>query len=162
MLNRYIYTINNPYKYYDPDGRNALLLEKAVEMLIRWGLGAIVVEKAAEQVYKNSKEGMHNEEKSDDASVNGEKTTASGPKAENAPGQTAAGQATDKYGNKLGPSSKPMRNKVRHSREKEAEEAAQQEGERAVKHASPKKGEPHYHPADEQGKKIPGSTHHEY
>ncbi len=90
-------------------------------------------------------------------------TSGSGPKAKDAPGQTASGQATDKYGNKLGPSGKSQINKVEHSTQKAAKDAARQEGKQApVKHASPKKGDSHYHPTDKSGEKIPGSTHHEY
>jgi hypothetical protein len=89
--------------------------------------------------------------------------TATGPKAAEATGQTAGGQATDKYGNKLGPSKKPQVNQTDHSTEKAAKDAARQQGKRTLdKHPRPQKGDPHYHPTDKDGKKIPNSTHHNY
>jgi hypothetical protein len=95
----------------------------------------------------------------------GQKQTATGtntgPKAAEAPGVTAGGQATDKYGNKLGPSGKPQVNQVDHPNVKSAKDAARASGKGApIKHPSPKKGEPHFHPTDVKGDKIPCSTHH--
>jgi RHS repeat-associated protein len=79
-----------------------------------------------------------------------------------APGQTAAGHPTDSYGNKLGPSGKPQVNNVNHPSQKAAKDAARQEGDGApVKHPSPTKGGPHYHPT-RGGEKIPNSSHHNY
>ena len=78
-------------------------------------------------------------------------------------GKTHSGQNTDQHGNKLGPSGKPQIDKVRHSTKKAAKDAARQEGKGApVNHASPKKGESHYHATDKSGQKDKGSTHHEY
>jgi RHS repeat-associated protein len=89
--------------------------------------------------------------------------TATGPKAADATGQTAGGQATDKYGNKLGPSKKPQVNQTDHSTEKAAKDAARQQGNGTPdKHPRPQKGDPHYHPTDKDGKKIQNSTHHNY
>jgi RHS repeat-associated protein len=89
--------------------------------------------------------------------------TPSGPKAADAPGVTAGGQAIDKYGNKVGPSGRQQVNEVDHSTEKGAKDAARQEGKGAPeKHPSPTKGDPHYHPTDKQGEKVPNSTHHNY
>ena len=86
-----------------------------------------------------------------------------GPKAADAPGVTAGGQATDKYGNKLGPSGDPQVNQTHHSTEKGAKDAARQEGAGAPeKHVNPTKGGPHYQPTDKQGNKVPNSTHHNY
>lgn len=86
-----------------------------------------------------------------------------GNSPEGAPGRTAGGRATDKHGNVLGPSARPAYHNVDHSTKKEAKDAARQEGKGApVKHASPAKGKPHYHPTDEKGKQIRGSTHHNY
>jgi RHS repeat-associated protein len=80
-----------------------------------------------------------------------------------APGQTASGHPTDAYGNKLGPSGKPQVNTVNHSSRKAAKDAARKQGKGApVKHTNPKKGGDHYHPTDENGEKLPNSTHHEY
>jgi len=88
---------------------------------------------------------------------------SAGPKAADAAGVTAGGQATDRYGNKLGPSGDPQVNQPRHSTEKGAKDAARQEGDRApVKHPNPTRGEGHYQAADKQGNKIPNSTHHIY
>jgi hypothetical protein len=85
------------------------------------------------------------------------------PKAADAAGVTAGGQATNKYGDKLGPSGEVQVNQARHSTEKGAKDAARQEGAGAPeKHVNPTKGGPHYHPTDKQGKKIPSSTHHNY
>lgn len=77
--------------------------------------------------------------------------------------QTSSGQATDQHGNKLGPSGKPQINKVKHSTQKSAKDAARSEGKgKPVKHPSPQKGNQHYHPTDKSGNKKPTSTHHEY
>jgi hypothetical protein len=96
------------------------------------------------------------------AAAAGDKATE-GPKAAAAPGVTAGGQATDKYGNKIGPSGKPQVNEVDHSGKKGAKDAARNEGKGTPEqHASPKKGDPHYHPTDENGEKQPTSTHHNY
>ena len=87
----------------------------------------------------------------------------SGNSPEGAPGQTAGGRATDEHGNALGPSGKPQVNQVDHATRKAAKDAARQEGRGApVNHPSPAKGEPHYHPTGTDGKKLPGSTHHNY
>jgi hypothetical protein len=51
-----------------------------------------------------------------------------GPKAADAPGVTAGGQRTDKYGNKVGPSGKNQVNEVAHSGKKGAKDAARQGG----------------------------------
>ena len=77
--------------------------------------------------------------------------------------QTSAGQKTDRYGNVLGESGKPRVNTVHHPTQKEAKDAARNQGKgRPVKHKSPKLGKPHYHPTDRNGLKKPNSTHHEF
>jgi hypothetical protein len=77
--------------------------------------------------------------------------------------QTYSGHAADEHGNKLGPSGKPQVNKVQHSTQKSAKNAARNEGKGApIKHPNPKKGEDHYHSTDKNGDKNPNSTHHEY
>jgi RHS repeat-associated protein len=74
-------------------------------------------------------------------------------------GQTSSGQKINAYGEKLGPSGKPMRHTARHSTRKAAKDAARQEGETTpVEHG----GDGHFHPTDQDGNKIPNSTHHEY
>jgi RHS repeat-associated protein len=61
------------------------------------------------------------------------------------------------------PSGKGKINVKEHPTKKRAKDAARAEGKGPpVQHPSPKRGGPHFHPADEQGRKIPGSTHHEY
>jgi hypothetical protein len=81
----------------------------------------------------------------------------------NTGGQTAAGHPTDAYGNKLGASGKPQVNTVKHSTRKGAKDAARNEGKGApVNHTNPQKGGDHYPPTDENGEKLPNSTHHEY
>lgn len=87
---------------------------------------------------------------------------ASGPKAANAPGVTAGGQATDRHGNKIGPSGKPQVNKTKSNTRKGAEDKAKSEGSGATEHSNPTKGDPHFHPTDADGNKVPNSTHHEY
>ena len=88
---------------------------------------------------------------------------SAGPKATDAPGQTASGHPTDEYGNKLGPSGEPMVHGQKHSTRKGAKDAARQEGKSTpVNHPTPVEGDRHYHPTDQSGSKMPGSTHHEY
>ena len=77
--------------------------------------------------------------------------------------QTSAGRKTDRYGNVLGPSGKPQVNKVHHTNQKQAKDAARNEGKgKPVKHATPTRGRSHYHPTNTKGEKKPNSTHHEY
>lgn len=89
---------------------------------------------------------------------------ATGPvKAKDAPGVTAGGQATDRYGDKLGPSGDVQVNKTRSNTREGARNKALQEGSGAVNHHNPKEGQrPHLHPADPSGNKKPSSTNHEY
>jgi RHS repeat-associated protein len=87
---------------------------------------------------------------------------SSGPKAADAPGVSAGGQATDKQGNKLGPSRKPQVNETNSNTREGAGNRALNEGSGKVEHPNPKRGEPHFHPTDNKGKKKPGSTHHNY
>jgi len=85
-----------------------------------------------------------------------------GPKASDAPGITAGGQATDQHGRKLGPSGKPQINETNSNTREQAGNRALDEGAGKVEHANPKRGQPHFHPTDAQGNKKPGSTHHNY
>jgi hypothetical protein len=76
---------------------------------------------------------------------------------------TSSGQATDEHGNKLGPSRKPMVNETGPSNTREAaRNNALNNGSGAVEHRNPKQGDPHFHPADNQGNKKPSSTHYTY
>jgi RHS repeat-associated protein len=164
-FNRYAYGLNNPYKYIDPDGKlvgadDALVIYLAVGLL-----GAMIIQAAGKtlQASNSSEVNKHRETSETSSDSNTNTTSERDQRMENAPGQTANGQATDEYGNKLGPSGKPMVNRVKHSSPKEAKDPARNEGKGSPeKHQSPKIGDPHYHPADEQGEKIPGGTHHEY
>jgi malic enzyme len=88
---------------------------------------------------------------------------ASGPKAANAPGITAGGQATDEHGNKLGPSGEKQINSTSSNTREGANNKALNEGSSSVNHNNPKDGQgPHIHSGDAQGNKKPSSTHHEY
>ncbi|EMP00013.1 RHS repeat-associated core domain protein [Leptospira santarosai str. 200702252] len=80
-------------------------------------------------------------------------------------GKSSSGQNINAYGEKLGPSGKPMRHSQQHSTQKSAKDSAQKEGNKnkPIKHENPKNGEnSHYHPSGPSGEKIPNSTHHEY
>lgn len=94
---------------------------------------------------------------------NTKQTTSNPNNSQKRTGQTSSGNPTDQHGNKLGPSGKPQVNTVKHSTQKEAKDAARNEGKGApVKHTNPTKGDDHYHPVDKTGNKKPNSTHHEY
>jgi len=90
------------------------------------------------------------------------KSISQGPKAADAPGVTAGGQATDEHGNKLGPSGDKQIDKTRSNTREGANNRALNEGSRSVEHANPSEGKQHFHPADRNGEKKPSSTHHEY
>ena len=85
-----------------------------------------------------------------------------GPKAGDAPGVTAGGQATDAHGNKLGPSGETRVDRTRSNTREDARNRALGGGSGAVEHSNPSKGRPHWHPTDGKGNKRPSSTHHEY
>jgi RHS repeat-associated protein len=74
-------------------------------------------------------------------------------------GVTSAGQKINAHGEKLGPSGKPTRHSKQHSTRKAAKDAARKDGKTAPEEHG---GDQHFHPADENGNKIPNSTHHEY
>lgn len=78
-INRYVYTINNPYKYSDPDGKFLMVLAPlaipAFEALSVSVLG-LTTFKVIEQAYKNYKEGMYNEDtKSAESEAKGSRTS---------------------------------------------------------------------------------------
>jgi len=91
-----------------------------------------------------------------------QQTSSGGPKAKDAPGVSAGGQATDEHGNKLGPSGDTQVNRTRSNTREGANNRARDQGSRTVEHRNPKQGKPHFHPAGKNGKKKPSSTHHEY
>lgn len=77
-------------------------------------------------------------------------------------GQTSAGRPTDQHGRPLGPSGKPMIHQKNFPTMKAARDAARNAGNGApMKHPSPRRGEPHFHPTS-NGKKIPDGTHYNY
>ena len=192
-LNLYSYVRNNPLTRVDADGHCAEDLcigEGGAAVVAVAVIGTIALEAGA-QAYNNSPDGQRSlntftSAVSDSFSSNvtslkntvtgwfskgskdapapaaGDKTNT-GPKAATAPGVTAGGQATDQYGNKIGPSNKPQVDQVDHSSKKGAKDAARNEGKgEPEKHPSPTKGDPHYHPTDANGEKQPTSTHHNY
>jgi RHS repeat-associated protein len=85
-----------------------------------------------------------------------------GPKAEEASGVSAGGQATDQHGNKLGPSGEPMVHNNSSTTREAARNKTLNQGSRAVEHRNPRRGESHFHPADGEGKKKPSSAHYNY
>jgi RHS repeat-associated protein len=86
----------------------------------------------------------------------------SGPKAADATGVSASGQATDEHGNKLGGSGKPQQHSTESNTREGATNKALDEGSTAVNHSNPKEGKPHVHAGDADGNKKPNSTHHNY
>ncbi len=94
--------------------------------------------------------------------VAGGHLVAAAVKASDAPGTSASGQATDQYGNKLGPSGKPMVHETNSNTREGAKNKALSEGSGAVEHSNPTVGKPHFHPTDAEGNKKPTSTHHNY
>ena len=91
-------------------------------------------------------------------------SSAKGPvKAAEAPGVTAGGQATDRHGNKIGPSGSTQQNKTKSNTREGAKNKAKSEGSGTTEHKNPADGgDPHFHPTGADGEKIPNSTHHEY
>ncbi len=86
---------------------------------------------------------------------------STGPAAADSPGTSASGQATDKHGNKLGPSGKPMVHEAASNTREGARNKALSKGSGAEEHANPKRGRPHFHP-ERKGKKDPSSAHYTY
>ena len=94
--------------------------------------------------------------------ANNDTLQRSGPKAADAPGVTAGGQATDKYGNKLGPSGEAQVDKTKSTTREGARNKALGQGSGAVEHKRDQRMGPHFHPSDANGEKKPSSAHHEY
>jgi len=80
-----------------------------------------------------------------------------------------AGDAADMLGpncplqsSEVGPSGKPKRHNVDHPTRKRAKDAARNDGQGPpMHHPKPRVGDPHFHPTDAKGNKIPG-VHHNY
>jgi len=63
----------------------------------------------------------------------------------------------------IGPSGKPKGHGADHKSKKGAREAAQADGKGPpMHHPSPARGQPHYHPTDASGKKVKPNVHHNY
>ena len=184
-LNKYQYGYNNPLRYVDPNGHcieDACILEFAAasalfaytaspegQQVIRNGINALLSTPSLIRNTFSSSKSESGQPATDAQSGNktgpGSDANASektGPKAKDAPGVTAGGQATDEFGNKLGPSGKRQVDRTRSNTREAARNKALNEGSGAVEHRIPRQGAPHFHPTNNQGKKKPSSTHHEY
>jgi len=185
-LNLYDYVRNSPVTRVDADGHVAGVDDAAEATVAAVVIGAIALE-AGVQAYNRSPEGQRSlntftsgVSESFSSSVNSVKSTISGwfskksapppppgkattgPKAADAPGVSAGGQATDAHGNKVGPSGDVQVNKTKSTTREGARNKALGEGSGAVEHATPTVGAPHFHPTGADGEKKPSSTHHEY
>ena len=119
--------------------------------------GAVVATQGAGHLGEDAANAIH------DALNKPAESRPQGPvKAKDAPGVTSGGQATDKEGNKLGPSGRPQINETHSNTREGAGNRALNEGSGKVEHPNPKRGQPHFHPTDNKGKKKHGSTHHNY
>ncbi|HKV91801.1 MAG TPA: hypothetical protein VJW20_04555 [Candidatus Angelobacter sp.] len=84
-----------------------------------------------------------------------------GPKAEDAPGVTSNGQATDEHGNKKSGSGEIQIDKTKSTTREGARNKALSEGSGAVLHRTPRRGKRHFHGTRANGtKKV--KTHHEF
>jgi RHS repeat-associated protein len=181
----FVYSFNNPMKYIDPDGNDPTgVTEVAVaSAAVAVGVGiAITATYLATKNYLEHPNTINFPNQTNVTNIaialglgiyqtvsnwfsSGEKLQQSddGSTQAKAAGQTYDGRPIDKNGNVLGGSGEPRINVKKHSSEKKAKDAARNEGKsKPVKPTSPAKGNRHYHPTDETGKKISGSTHHEY
>jgi RHS repeat-associated protein len=84
-----------------------------------------------------------------------------GPKAEEAHGVTAGGQATNEHGQKLAPSGRPQVNNVSKTTREAAKNAANK-GSGVIHDPNPTRGGPHFHTKRGTGKKKQDSTHYNY
>jgi RHS repeat-associated protein len=82
-------------------------------------------------------------------------------KAKDAPGVTAGGQATNKYGQKLAPSGRPQVNEVNKNTREKANNAANK-GSGTVEHRTPTRGQSHFHTKRGDGTKRQDGTHYNY
>jgi RHS repeat-associated protein len=186
-LNKYAYVRNNPLRYADPTGHcppcvvevlESPVVLKAIEDVAPYVsamVGGIAGYIAGTAIGNNSAGVLpgfpmttmpanvmaaQNQQGGHGADTD---KPPSGPKAADAPGVTAGGQATDKHGNKLGPSGDEQINKTKSNTREDARNKALNEGSGATEHSNPKDGQPpHFHPADAKGVKKPNSTHHQY
>jgi RHS repeat-associated protein len=85
-----------------------------------------------------------------------------GPKAADAPGVTAGGQATNGHGQKIAPSGKPQVNEVNRNTREGAKNAANR-GSGTIHDQNPKDGDrSHFHPARGDGSKVRDGSHYYY
>lgn len=85
-----------------------------------------------------------------------------GPKAADAPGVTAGGQATNEHGQKIAPSGKPQVNEVNRNTREGAKNAANR-GSGTIHDQNPKSGDrSHFHPARGDGSKVRDGSHYYY
>lgn len=85
-----------------------------------------------------------------------------GPKAADAPGVTAGGQATNEHGQKIAPSGKPQVNEVNRNTREGAKNAANR-GSGTIHDQNPKNGDrSHFHPARGDGSKVRDGSHYYY
>jgi hypothetical protein len=91
-----------------------------------------------------------------------EETEPAPTPANDAPGVTAGGQATDPFGNKTAPSGSPQINKTRSNTREGARNKALNQGSKAEEHRTPKRGRRHFHPRRANGKKTRDNPHHEF
>lgn len=84
-------------------------------------------------------------------------TRSTGRKSTTHFGRSSSGRKTNAFGEKLGPSGRPMRYSRMHSTRKAAKDAARREGKGA-----PIQHNQHFHPADAAGNKMHNKTHHRF
>jgi hypothetical protein len=82
-------------------------------------------------------------------------------KANDAPGITAGGQATNEHGQKIAPSGRPQINNVKKNTREAAKNAANR-GSGTVEHRTPTRGKRHFHTRRGTGKKKQDGTHYTY
>jgi hypothetical protein len=91
-----------------------------------------------------------------------QQTSSGGPKASDAPGVTAGGQATNEHGQKRGPSGKPQANNVSKNTREGANNAANKGSGTIEDPPQGGKEQPHFHTKRGTGKKKRDNTHYNY
>jgi RHS repeat-associated protein len=123
-------------------------------------------EGAALQVVVSEAEVLHGTATATIGTVNlakdAQQTSSGGPKASDAPGVTAGGQATNEHGQKLGPSRKPQANNVSKNTRERANNAANKGSGTIEDPPQGGKEQPHFHTKRGTGKKKRDNTHYNY